>query len=297
MVLFGSGKARQAMSTATMRAVESYRDPGERLYDDRVAIALLPAVWQAFVRPLRFAVVRKPVLWYRDRQFPGVIGNVICRTRFIDDVVRRELQSGAAQVVVLGAGFDTRPYRIPELERVDVFEVDHPTVQELKERRLRSALGSVPDHVTLVPIDFDEQELLPSLQSGGFDVNERTAFVWEGVTQYITEDAIRSTLEVVSSCAEGSTVVFTYIDEAIVDGSERTAIDRQILAVADRSGSPWISGLDPDRLESFLADFGLSLVADVGAATYRERYLDPIDRDLDCYEGERTAVATIALEG
>jgi len=297
MALFGSGKARQALSTATMRAVESYRDPGERLYDDRVAIALLPPVWQAFVRPLRFAVVRKPTLWYRERQFPGVIGNVICRTRFIDDVVRRELESGAQQAVVLGAGFDTRAYRIPALERVDVFEVDHPSVQELKERRLRSALGSVPDHVRLVAIDFDEQELLPSLESAGFDVDERTVFVWEGVTQYITEDAIRSTLEVVSSCAEGSTVVFTYIEEGIVDGTDRTAIDRKILAMADRSDSPWISGFDPDRLESSLAEFGLRLVEDVGAAAYRERYLEPIGRDLNCYGGERAAVATIARAG
>ena len=294
MPLFGSGMTRQALSTATVRAVESYRDEETRLYEDRIGVALLPPLWQAFVRPMRWSVVRRPLLEYRERQFPGVIGNLVCRTRFIDDVLERELRDGVEQVVVLGAGFDTRAYRVPGIDGADVFEVDHPDVQEVKEERVRSVFGSVPPHVTFVPIDFDTQELMAEMDRTAYDRGKRTLFIWEGVTQYITEAAVDSTLRGVSTGAgEGSNIVFTYIKRDIVEGTDRTAVDETVMGMAEDQGSPWITGLDPDRLDAYLDERGLALLEDVGAAAYRDRYLDPLDRETTVYEGERVAVAEI----
>jgi methyltransferase (TIGR00027 family) len=294
MALFGSGMTRQALSTATVRAVESYRDEETRLYEDRIDVALLPPLWQAFVRPMRWSIVRRPLLAYRERQFPGVIGNLVCRTRFIDDVLQRELRDGVEQVVVLGAGFDTRAYRVPGIDDADVFEVDHPDVQEAKEKRVQSVFGSVPSHVTFVPVDFDTQELLTALDRTAYDRGKRTLFIWEGVTQYITEAAVGSTLRGVSTGAgDGSKLVFTYIKRGIVEGTDRTAVDETVMGMAEDQGSPWITGLDPDGLDAYLDERGLTLLEDVGATEYRDRYLDPLDRDTTVYEGERVAVAEI----
>jgi len=124
-------------------------------------------------------VVRQPLLWYRDRQFPGIIGNLVYRTRFIDDVLESALADGVEQVVILGAGFDTRAYRITGMDSIDVFEVDHPEAQVTKRERLESVFGKIPSH-TLVPIDFDAQSLAAALNRADFDFGKKMLFIWEG---------------------------------------------------------------------------------------------------------------------
>jgi len=293
MALLGSGKSLQSVATAAIRAVETYRPADERLYEDRVALDLLPPVWQAFIRPMRSAIVRRPLLWLRDRQFPGVIGNLVCRTRFIDDVLKEALTEGVEQVVILGAGFDTRAYRIDGMAAVDAFEVDHPDAQATKRDRLEAVFGAVPSHVTLVPVDFDLQSLEAALDGAGFDPGQETLFVWEGVTQYITEAAVDSTLRTVAETTGGGRLVFTYVEERILEGSGLTAVDEAILEMVERQGNPWVTGFDPGQIGPFLAARGLDVQVDVGAEDYRRRYLEPIDREMRLFEGEHAVVATI----
>jgi methyltransferase (TIGR00027 family) len=293
MTWLGSGKSLQSIATAAIRAVETYRPEGERLYEDRVALDLLPLIWQAFIRPMRFGVVRRALLGYRDRQFPGVIGNLVCRTRFIDDVLERALADGVEQVVILGAGFDTRAYRIAGMDAVQVLEVDHPEAQATKRDRLEAVFGAVPSHVTLVPVDFDAQSLGTALDRTGFDPGVETLFVWEGVTQYITEGAVDSTLRTVAETAGGGRIVFTYVEERIVEGNGRTAVEEAILEMVEGQDNPWVTGFAPDQIGAYLADRGLDLQEDVGADEYRRRYLEPIDREMRLFDGEHAVVATI----
>lgn len=259
-------------------------------------------------------MVRRPLLWYRDRQFPGIIGNLVCRTRFIDDVLESALADDVEQVVILGAGFDTRAYRITGMDSIDVFEVDHPEVQVTKRERLESVFGKIPFHVTLVPIDFDTQSLAAALNRADFDFGKKTLFIWEGVTQYITEPAVDSTLQTVAETAEGGSIVFTYIEEGIINGRSRTELDEAIffkeripvstvngeedvtLEMTEAQGNPWKTGFDPDKIGSYLAERGLSLQEDIGARGYRKRYLKPIDREMRLYNGEHSVVATIDQE-
>jgi O-methyltransferase involved in polyketide biosynthesis len=114
------------------------------------------------------------------------------------------------------------------------------------------------------------------------------------VTQYITAEAVNDTLEFVSRAyGAGSEIVFTYIRQGIIDGSDRSKTDQRIVAFASRAGSPWIFGIDPAELERYLAARGLDLVEDVGAAEYRERYLTPLGREMSVFEGERAALARV----
>jgi methyltransferase (TIGR00027 family) len=225
---------------------------------------------------------------------PGSLGAILCRTRYLDDVLKRSLAQGLDQVVILGAGFDSRAYRIAGMDRVRVFEVDLPGARELKQRRVAQVLGAVPAHVTLVGTDLDTHCLDAVLRSAGFQTGKRTLFIWEGVTQYITAEAVSSTLECVAHVSGvGSAIVFTYVRRDLVDGSERTEWVEPFLTFAERVGSPWMCGLDPDTIEQYLSDHGLQLVSDVGAADYQDLYLKPLGREMSVFDGERVAYAKV----
>jgi methyltransferase (TIGR00027 family) len=287
--------AFSALATAAVRATEGCRPRGERLFDDPVIMRCLPPLWRGMVRLLCLPGLGPALLALRERMSPGVVGNLLCRTRYIDDALSRALAEDIDQVVILGAGFDTRPYRVPGVDRTHVFEVDHPATQAVKRARLERALGRLPGHVTLVPLDLDRRRLADALTGAGFRTHGRTFFVWEGVTQYITGRAVDATLRTVArNAGEESTIVFTYVWQGIIDGSARSPVEERIVSFAERVGSPWIFGLEPVGVPAYLAERGLTIIEDVGAEEYRERYLHPIGRRMKLFAGERMVAAQVA---
>jgi len=292
MSIIGEGFA--GVATAGTRVVEMYSPREQRLFDDRVGYRLLPLVWRVFLRLAYLPGLRSRVLSWRERRMPGSLGAILCRTRYLDDVLSTSLAQGLDQVVILGAGFDSRAYRIPGMDRVRVFEVDLPGARDLKHRRVARVLGAVPAHVTLLGVDLDTQPLDNALTSAGFQTGKRTLFLWEGVTQYITAEAVSNTLACVSRVSGvGSTIVFTYVRRDLVDGPDRPVWVEPFLTFAERVGSPWMFGLDPDNVEQYLADHGLQLVSDVGAADYQDLYLKPLGREMSVFDGERVAYARV----
>lgn len=289
------GESFAGVGTAATRVVEMFQPEAQRLFDDPLAYRLLPFGWRLFLRLAYLPGMRQLVLAVRERRMPGSLGSILCRTRAIDDVLKRSLAQGLDQVVILGAGFDTRAYRIDGMERVRVFELDLPGWREAKQTRLEKVLGAVPAHVSLVGIDFDRQDLDAALSAAGFRTGERTLFIWEGVTQYLTAEAVSNTLAFVSGVSgTKSSIVFTHIRRGIIDGSDRPEWMGAFLSFASRIGSPMTFGLDQAELAEYLSDRGLTLVEDVGAADYQERYLEPVGRELDVFDGERVAFATVA---
>ena len=144
-----------AVSTAATRVIESYYPEDQRLFDDLLAYKLLPFGWRALLRFFYLPGLRSAVLALREQRMPGTLGAILCRTRYIDDVLKRYLDRGIDQVVILGAGFDTRAYRIPGVDGVQVFEVDLPGTRKLKQIRVRKVLGVVPENIRLIGMDFD----------------------------------------------------------------------------------------------------------------------------------------------
>ncbi len=282
------------VATSATRVVEMYCPEDKRLFDDPLAYQLLPLGWRLFLRLAYLPGLRSLLLAVRERRMPGSLGGILCRTRYIDDVLRRTLEQGLDQVVILGAGFDTRAYRIAGMDQVRAFEVDLPGSREAKQERLEQVLGAVPENVSLVGMDFDRQRLDDVLSAAGFQKGRRTLFIWEGVTQYITEQAVNDTLEFVSrTSGVGSAIVFTYVRKALIDGTDRPEWMGPFLSFARRVGSPMIFGLDPAGLEQYLSERGLKLVSDVGAADYQELYLEPLGRELNVFDGERVAFARV----
>jgi methyltransferase (TIGR00027 family) len=281
-----------ALTTAAIRATEWCRPEGERLFNDPFTQRCLPPLWRGLARLLCLPVLGPSLFALREGLTPGVIGSLLCRTRYIDDALRGTLEEGLDQVVILRAGFDTRPYRVPDAEETRVFEVDHPAPQTLKKASLEHVLGRLPAHVRFVPLDFDQQNLFEALTAAGFQPQGRTFFIWEGVTQYITGAAVDITFRTISQSARhGSQIVFTYIWQGIIDGSARTAVEQRIVGLAKRVGSPWVFGLEPVEIPAYLAERGFTLIEDVGAEDYRQRYLEPSGRRMDIFAGERTVLA------
>lgn len=290
--------SRLWMGTAVLRGAESLRPPEDRLFHDPVSLALLPWGWRLFLRGLQALGLTDRVLQLRERRFPGVVGNLLCRTRAIDDILWDQLAEGLDQVALLGAGFDTRAYRTPGIEGVKVFEVDKPETQADKRKRLKKALGDPPEHVRFVPVDFRNQDLGQRMVEAGFQRGVRTFFIWEGVTQYLDPDAVDSVCRwVAGSGGAGSALVFTYIKEGVILGPGRSSGDESLMKLAEKNGAPWIFGIDPSGLGAFLSRRGFHLVKELGSETYLDRYLRPAGRELAALEAERVALAELDAPG
>jgi methyltransferase (TIGR00027 family) len=185
---------------------------------------------------------------------------MLVRTRFIDERLERALNDGAAQVVILGAGFDTRAYRFQDLlAGTNVFEVDYHSTQELKKRRVQEALGSLPTNVVYVEIDFKREALLDVLHRGAYQPGEKTFFIWEGVSMYLPEASVRETLRAIaSSAAPGSRVVMDFVGRISIEAFEKFPNHPQ-RELTDTWGEPWVFGLPDGRERRFFDECGLEL--------------------------------------
>jgi methyltransferase (TIGR00027 family) len=284
------GAGGTAIGAAICRLVEQYQPPQIRLFNDPVIEAIVPWPVKA---AMRFSAVRNFFLRKTEEVAEGTYGVLLCRVRYGDEVIAAAIAEGIDQIVILGAGLDTRAWRIPGIDRVRVFEVDLPKQQNDKKAKLAKNLGGLPPHVTFVPIDFNVDSLESAFARTAFDSSKRAVFIWEGVTQYISEDAVRKTLAFVGRCVPGSGIVFTYVLKSIIDGNSNVPGAQRLMTEVAKQGAPWIFGLAPQSVGEYLEPFHLALKADVGAADYQAQYLKPMNRELPVSECERIAEAVV----
>ncbi|MGH9723149.1 MAG: SAM-dependent methyltransferase [Bryobacteraceae bacterium] len=226
---------------------------------------------------------------------PGRGLTVLLRTRHIDSAFDESLRNGVQQVVILGAGLDSRAYRYRDrLSGIRLFEVDFPPTQEYKKKRVREIFGSLPRHVRYVPIDFTKQDLATVLAKAGYNPAKKTFFVWEGVTMYIPEEAVSATLQfVVRKSAPGSTIVFDYLPRSIL--SDENA--KKALARLAAIGEPWIFGIPDDDREGLILRQGLRRVSDLSKEDLAARYLRKPDGTVYPVEGLPLRIAIGVVPG
>lgn len=264
--------SRTAEYMAFFRALETARPAKRRLFTDPFARHFLRPSLQRFVRLSQFPILRNFISGYVDRRFHGARTAAIARTIFIDEALRASLKKNIRQVVILGAGFDCRAYRLPEMSAATVFEVDHPSTHAAKLAGLRKLLTEIPAHVRFVEIDFNRQKLPEVLAQANFHSAQPSVFLWEGVTNYLQADAVDAVLHFVASCHPGTRLIFTYIHSGILDGSASfDGADRMIREVANM-GEPWTFGFSPEHLPAILRERGLSLREDLSLSECRDRY-------------------------
>ena len=213
------------------------------------------------------------------------------RTRFIEERLTEAILRGASQLVILGAGFDTRAHRLKELlRRARVFEVDHPSTQEYKKRRVREEGIETPTNLAYVAVDFRHDRLADELAAAGYDRSAVTFFVCEGVTMYLPEEVMEETFRYVGSQVDDSVIVFDFVYKSIIDFMAKMSVDHlpdQAKAAVARirkleAGEPWIFGIPNGNETDYLAQFGLRLreLLPVGGEASQKRYLTRSDGSL-----------------
>jgi methyltransferase (TIGR00027 family) len=208
--------SRTAEQNALFRALESSRPERERVCHDPLARHFL--TWPLAL-VMHMAAVPGGVRFvcaFIDRRWPGVRTSVVARTRLIDEVLARAVDRDVEQLVILGAGFDSRTYRMARLSATQVFEVDHPDTQAAKQRVLRRRLPALPDHVRFVAVDFTRDDLVSAMGRAGYRESARTFILWEGVTNYLTDAAVDSTLRWCARAASGSRLLFTDVHRDVL---------------------------------------------------------------------------------
>jgi len=245
-----------------MRAIESEKPVDERICFDPLA--------RRFAGTVPFVLIRL-LAGYGERRTRGALTFIVCRCRCFDDYLKECLQSGTGQVVILGAGLDSRAYRDELLqEAVRIFEVDHPATQARKIERVKKVVGSFPANLDYVPVDFSN-ETLDKLLACGFDKSLKTLFVWEGVTYYLDAEAVDSTLAWVrTSAAAGSSIIFDYqYLPAMVEPRKRNFA----YAVLSRlSGERRAFGIAKGGIADFLTARGFTHVVEANARELERLY-------------------------
>jgi methyltransferase (TIGR00027 family) len=218
------------------------------------------------------------------------------RTRVIDDQLRAFVASGGRQLVVLGAGYDCRALRLPELAGARVLEVDHPATQAHK-REVLTRLGH-ESPARYVEWNFETRamdELPDTLAAAGLDRTAPAFTIWEGVTMYLTEPAIDATLRAIRAySAPGSRLAMTYFEK------RRMTRPSLIRMIVSRWGEPWRFGWAPDELPGYLAARGFALVEDHDLADAARTLLPAKQATRLRWGGRRAAFAraeSIALVG
>lgn len=276
--------------TALIRALESRLPNGARLFEDPFAREFLGYPFRTllslFASPLLYPKV--PALL--DPVLPGVLASVVGRTHYIDEVLIRAVHAGIQQVVLLGAGFDCRAYRLPELKTVRIFEVDHPDTQKRKRMLLTKVLGELPANVAFVSIDFERDELSRQLMEAGLSNELPTFFVWEGVCEYLTSEAVDTTLRFVATeVPTGSQIAFTY---KYLEESDSVSKTNRMLFLQRFVGEPATFTLDPKTVHQFLMERSLKLEEDVSGPELFSRYFEPRGRKLIVNQVDHAVLAT-----
>ena len=260
-----------AGTVAAHRAVESERPADERICFDPLARKFLPPGMTVIGKSW---LPEKAALWIYEGGLPGFHTYFAIRTRCMDDHLASCIERGLDQLVVLGAGYDSRAYRFERLrERTRVFEVDHRATREMKINRVRQTLGTLPTHVSWVGIEFGRESLAERLRENGFEFQRKTLFIWEGVTYYLTADAVDATLSFIAEAAPGSSVIFDYTHPSVISGTSGRREARAWRRAVKDFGEPLVFGIDEGPVEGFLAQRGFHKEVNATSEVLRAKYL------------------------
>lgn len=274
--------SKMAERVAFIRFSESIKPEAERICYDPYAIHFISPETPGLSRDTQKA---KDEREYYEVHFPGLANSVRARVRYFDDFVKNSLNEGLEQLVILGAGYDTRAYRIEGLKsRVRVFEVDHPGTQSAKIEKVKEIFGLLPDHVTFVPVDFETENFGEKLIEHRYDQSLKTLFLMEGLIMYIPLEAVDETLAfIVQNSGKGSAILFDYNPKSSIDGTCELEAGKNLRNFAAQNGEPLKFGIKEEMLETFLTERGFSRIRNVTAETYKKMYFHGVNKDRKVY--------------
>jgi methyltransferase (TIGR00027 family) len=252
--------SKTALSVALRRAAHQLHD-SPIVFNDPVAVPILGAEYEEQLRrtPLR-----------PDRPFSTALrAFLVARSRYAEDNLKRAVENGVKQYILLGAGLDTFAYRNP-YPQLRVFEVDHPATQQWKRELLQRNLVAIPESLTYTPVDFERLSLAEQLRDAGFDSTAPVFFAWLGVLPYLTEEAFRATLSFIADQPAGSGLALDYGQpREVLPLLERLAQD-SLASRVEKAGEPFRLFFTPAGMAAELSRF--HALEDLGAVEINARY-------------------------
>ena len=261
--------SRTAAFTCLSRAA-SYKDKRECYAGpDNIAYLLIPAFFRLLLKSRR-------LYWLFMRRFipKGIYEYVIARTKYFDAAFIEALKQGFDQILIFGAGFDSRALRFNDLNKgTSILELDTPLTQREKVKVYQSKKLAVPKQLVFVPIDFNKDDLETVLAQAGFVMGKKSLFMLEGITMYLSQAGIDSTFRFVSKVSgTGSRVVFDYIYGSVLRKENRYYGEKDIYKLVANVGEGWTFALEEGEVASFLSRYGFVQKDHCGSRELEERY-------------------------
>jgi len=268
-----TNKPSMTAEMITMHRAREYLMPeSQRICNDPYAgFFISQEILNKYKNPLKRVVVGT---FLRNFVYPGINGSIVARVRYIDDYLETCIEKGLKQLVVIGAGYDTRAHRFEELKKnAKVFEIDFPGTQERKKRILAEIFDSIPEHVVFVPIRSENDKLDNMLFENGYDNHLKTLFIMEGVIMYMPPETVDETLAFIAeNTGEGSSVIFDLLERSVINGTSKLREAKSMLKAVNKLDEPFLFGLDPNEIEDFLTIKGFCDVKSVNHKFYKDVY-------------------------
>lgn len=261
--------SRTAEWTCLSRAMSSLEKNNCYRSEDALAVRLLPGHIKALIHiPLVKA------LFVKVAAAKGMYEYIIARTKYIDAAFSEALSNRFDQILIFGAGFDTRALRFQNLTgTTKVFELDVPTTQEAKILQYEKRGLKIPSGLIFVPIDFDKESLPAKLETAGFEKGRRTLFILEGLLMYLQPESVHETFQTIRDFAgKESEVVFDYIYASILRQEGQYTDEKKIIESVAKAGEGWHFGIERGQVEWFLSTYNLNLCDQSNAGRLEEMY-------------------------
>lgn len=269
--------SKTAEEVTLIRIIESTKPEDERICYDPLAVH--------FIGSKTLKLLQKNPEKEKQNVLKGVANTIAARVRYFDDFVEKSIGECIEQLIILGAGYDTRAYRIEGLKNVKVFEVDHPGTQSVKIEKIKEIFGYLPDHVIYVSIDLEKESLNEKLFKHGYDPLKKTLFLMEGLTMYISPETVDEILSfIVENSSRGSAVIFDYASRTVnFDEHSDRKVVKNLINLMEKSNESMKFSLMEGTVEEFLSKRGFSNVVDVTSEDYKKLYFHGKNRDREVF--------------
>ena len=284
------GAAKTGDQPTLIVAIEQNFPKQKRIINDNLATKLYAGSNKFWIWATKNTWIRSFIIYLREKIVPGGWSGFLVRKRYIDEKLIEAVQNENIDAIVnLGAGFDTRLYRLPEVKNVPAWEVDQTSNIISKQNRLQKIFHQIPKNIKLVAIDFTQQKIDNVLKIHEDLENKRTFLIWEAVSQYLDESSANQTFDFFSKFPKGSKLVFTYVPNDFITG--KNLYGAKTFYKMAVKGNLWHFGLNPEEIAAYLNKYGWQLIEDLDYSDLDYRYVKPTGRKLSVMEIERIVYA------
>ncbi|MBN2520743.1 MAG: class I SAM-dependent methyltransferase [Bacteroidales bacterium] len=262
-----STNSRTANYTCMCRAASYMEKDPFFISGDYIAVKLLPK----FIKFL----VKIKLLNLKGRISPkGIYQYVIARTKYIDQVFINAVNNGIQQVVIMGAGFDSRAIRLLNSNRdVKVYETDTFFTMNAKIKQYRKRKIKKPEHDIFIAVDFEKESIWDKLKEYGYNKERKALFILEGLTMYLPEGVIDFTFkEIYNNSAPGSLIVFDHIHGSVLRCERKYYGEEAIYVRVKKDNEKWVFGIEEGQIEKFLNSYPFSLVEHLDYNELEKKY-------------------------